>query len=336
MLEKPSIPDESIIACVQEAFGLVVDQLTFLPLGADLNTAVYRAVTQEQKHYFLKLRSGNFKEVSVTLPQFLQRQGIEAIIPLLPATTGKLWASLMDYAVVLYPFIEGHDAFSVPLSAQQWRKFGTALKAVHTAVLPPSLVDPIPKETYSPEWRQIVKEFMQRIQHDQFEEPVAVRMATFLNEKQDEVARLVRRTEQLAKTIQKQTQENVLCHSDIHAWNLLISTDGTLYIVDWDDPILAPKERDLMFIGAGLGNMWHTPQEETLFYAGYGPTQIDQNILAYYRCERIIQDIVAHCQQIFLSDLGGSDRTQALQNIMSDFLPDRTIDIAMNTGLIHP
>ena len=46
-----------------------------------------------------------------------------------------------------------------------------------------------------------------------------------------------------------------MCHKDIHGGNILIRTDGqppVLYILDWDDPILAPKERDLMFIGGGI------------------------------------------------------------------------------------
>jgi hypothetical protein len=42
-----------------------------------------------------------------------------------------------------------------------------------------------------------------------------------------------------------------LCHSDIHAGNILIDVNDDFYIVDWDNPILAPKEHDLMFIGGG-------------------------------------------------------------------------------------
>lgn len=32
-------------------------------------------------------------------------------------------------------------------------------------------------------------------------------------------------------------------------------------IVDWDEPIMAPKERDLMFIGGGVANVWNDPSE---------------------------------------------------------------------------
>lgn len=331
MLEKPLIGDEEIIACVEAAFGLVVDRLEFLPLGADVNTAVYR-LTSTQKPYFLKLRSGAFNEVSVTLPRFLYEQGAQELIPAYATQSGSLWAELGLYRVMLFPFIEGHDAYDVPLTDAQWRQFGAALKTVHTAVLPPSLAAAIPTETYTPQFRELVKQFMQQIQERPFTEPVAQKMATFLNEKRAIVAQLVQRTEQLAEIVQKRPPPHMLCHSDIHAWNLLISQDGVLYLVDWDAPILAPKERDLMFVGAGLGGIWHTPREQTLFYEGYGPTTLDHELLSYYRCERVVQDIAAYCEQIFLSDEGGADREIALRYLSSNFVPNSIIDIAMKTG----
>jgi len=329
MLEKPAITDEAVVAGVQAAFGLAVDRLDFLPLGADVNTAVYRLITQDQTPYFLKLRGGRFNELSVRLPQFLSDQGIAEIIRPFTTQSGNLWADLGRFKAVLYPFIDGHDAYDVPLTDAQWRQFGAALKGVHTAVLPPSLAAHIAPETYAPKWRNLVADFMQRIQQDPFSEPVAVQMAAFLHAKRDEVDQLRQRAAHLAESIQEQPQKLVLCHSDIHAWNLLISQDGALYLVDWDDPILAPKERDLMFIGAGLGNIWHTPREIALFYEGYGAVEVDQDVLAYYRCERIIQDIAAYGEQIFLSDAGGPDREAALRNVASNFLPGSTIELAM-------
>ena len=133
-----------------------------------------------------------------------------------------------------------------------------------------------------------------------------------------------------------------MCHSDIHAGNILIGADDAFYIVDWDNPILAPKERDLMFVGGGQGFTGHTPQEEeTLFYRGYGETQIDPVALAYYRYERIIQDIAVYCEQLFLSDEGGEDRAQALRHFASNFLPRRhdrdRLQVGQNTdGEVTP
>jgi spectinomycin phosphotransferase len=65
-----------------------------------------------------------------------------------------------------------------------------------------------------------------------------------------------------------------------------------------------------------------------LFYRGYGHAQVDPIAMAYYRYERIIEDIAAFCEQIFLSDEGGADRKQALEYLQSSFLPNGILEIA--------
>ena len=84
-----------------------------------------------------------------------------------------------------------------------------------------------------------------------------------------------------------------------------------------------------MFIGGAQEFTGHTAQEEeALFYEGYGQTQIDPIALAYYRYERIVQDLAVFCEQILSTDKGGKDREQSFQYLTSNFLPDGTIEIA--------
>jgi len=225
--------------------------------------------------------------------------------------------------------VEGHNGFEKSLSDQQWVEFGAALKRFHTADIPMAITSSIQREKFSPQWRDTVKMFLERIEEETFDEPVAVEMAAFLKIKGGETLELVKRAEQFAQMLQEQPPEFILCHADIHAWNLLIDDNDTFYMVDWDTLIFAPKERDLMFVGGGLGGNGHTPQEEeALFYQGYGQTQIDPIAMAYYRYERIIEDIAVYCGQIFLSDEGGEDREQSLEYLKSIFLPNSTIEIA--------
>ena len=314
---------------MQVEYGLPVVQIAFLPLGADLNTAVYRAVADDKTPYFCKLRKGVFDETSVALPKTLSDQGIEHIIAPLETKAGRLWASLDAFQVILYPFVEGRDGYAVNLSDRQWVELGAVLKRVHTAVLPPALVRRIRRETYSPQGREIVKTSLARVEKGDFEDPVAVRLAAFLRLKRAEILDLVGRAERLAQRLEARSPEFTLCHSDIHAGNVLVGTNGTFYIVDWDDPILAPQERDLMYVGGGLMGNGRTPQqEEALFYRGYGRAQIDPRALAYYRYERIVQDIAVYCEQLLLTDKGGPDREQSLRYLMSNFLPNSTIEIA--------
>jgi spectinomycin phosphotransferase len=134
----------------------------------------------------------------------------------------------------------------------------------------------------------------------------------------------------LAESLSREPLAFVLCHADIHASNVLVDGRDALYIVDWDDPLLAPKERDLMFIGGAQGfvGYYNAQDEEALFYQGYGPVVLNPRALAYYRYERIIEDIALYCEQLLLSNGGGQDRAQSLRYLVSNFLPDGTIEAA--------
>lgn len=329
MLIKPDLNDEAIITCLQDAYGLEVATILFLPLGADFNTAVYRITTSNQIDYFLKLRSGEFLEASVLVPKYLADLGIKQVIPPLKTKTGQLWASLGSFKAILYPYVEGRNGVEAKLSEDQWAQFGVAIKRLHTTDTPSSITKDLPRETFSSKWRETVKAFLMRIENEIFEEPIAVKMAMFLKSKRSEILKLLEHAAKLAITIQKQPLNYVLCHADMHGWNLIVHKEAVFYIVDWDTLIFAPKERDLMFIGAGIWDSGRTVfAEESLFYQGYGQTKIDWDVIAYYRFERIIQDIGDYCEYIFLSDEGGDDRMQCFEHLQPVFLPNGAIERA--------
>jgi spectinomycin phosphotransferase len=319
MLIKPNLKDEVIIACLRDAYGLDIATVSFLPLGADFNTAVYRVTTNNQTDYFLKLRSGEFLEASVTVPKYLVDLGIKQVIPPLATKTGELWASLASFKAILYPYVEGHNGVEAKLSKEHWAQFGAAIKNLHRIDIPLAITKDVPRETFSSKWRETVKSFLGRIENEVFEEPVAVKMALFLKSKRCEILKLVERAKELAFTIQNQPLEYVICHADMHGWNLIVDKEA-LYIVDWDTLIFAPKERDLMFVGAGIWvSSLTAAEEESLFYKGYGQTKINQNVFAYYRFERIIQDIGEYCQHIILSDAEDKERLQSFGYLQSIF-----------------
>ena len=90
----------------------------------------------------------------------------------------------------------------------------------------------------------------------------------------------------------------------------------------------------LMFIGGGVGGIWNTPREETLFYKGYGGKDISLTALTYYRYERIVEDVAEFSQQILLTIEGGADRERSLRKFNSIFLPNQVLEIAYKTDQI--
>jgi spectinomycin phosphotransferase len=332
MLDKPDIQDALIVAALRDAFGLDIAQVVFLPLGADFDTAVYKVVAADGTPYFLKLRRGNFLEIAVAIPRFLQTQGIAAVMAPIPATGGQLWTGLGGFKLILYPFVEGHNGIDVELSDRQWRDLGATLKAVHASRLPPDRARCTPRETYSPRWRGMLRAALARSQDLAYDDPAAARLAALLKAERAEIERIVGRAERLAVPLRRHPRKFVLCHTDIHAANVLLGADDSLFIVDWDNPLLAPPERDLMFMDDGSEEgMWRNPREE-LFYQGYGQAEIDPVALAYYQSERVVEDIAVTCEMVFSGAAAGdprvSDREQAVQYVVGRFPPDDGVEIA--------
>ncbi len=139
MLEKPNVADDTLCTCLRDHYALHATQIAFLPIGNDVNTAVYRVFAADATPYFLKLRSGPADEMTVAIPRFLHDQGITQVIAPLETTAGHLWARVAAFAVILFPFVAGQNGFATPLLERQWMELGIALKAIHSVVVPPAL-----------------------------------------------------------------------------------------------------------------------------------------------------------------------------------------------------
>ena len=328
MLTPPDLSDATIIACVRDNFGIHSTQATFLPIGADMNSAVYCLATDDGTPYLLKLRRGNFKEVAVAVPAFLHAQGIQQVMAPLATTTHEWSVQAQGFAWMLYPFFAGKTGFEVALSPAQWIALGASMQAVHTTRLPAALEARMPREAYTPHWRGSVKAFDQQVAQGVYDDLIAARFAALWMRKRAAIHSIVERAEQLAQALQQRPIALVVCHADLHAGNVLLGANDALAIVDWDELILAPKERDLMFMGAGIGGVWNTAYETGLFYQGYGTAEIDPVALAYYRYERIVADLAAYGDQIFGQQGSVEDREQGLQQVMGQFLPNEVVEMA--------
>jgi hypothetical protein len=117
--------------------------------------------------------------------------------------------------------------------------------------------------------------------------------------------------------------------------NVLLDRDQQLWIVDWDETILALKERDLMFVVGGIGRDLVSPHETTCFSQGYGDTTIDPHALVYYRYAWAVQDMAAYGERVFFSpNLGEETRRDALRGFMNMFEPGNIVAIAFESDSI--
>lgn len=332
MLEKPDLQDEAILACLRADYGIAAGDVEFLPLGYDPNAGVYRVTADDDIDYFLKVKQGGVNAVSLAVPRFLSDNGIEQVVAPLPTRDGRLNASIEPFAVILYPFVQGESVMDVGMPDDKWIELGAVVRKLHALSLSPELASQMPRETFVPPKIGMLRAVDATIQAAKgvFEDDIQQATADVWREKREIILRITDRAEDYGKRLQARGLPFVLCHADIHTANILIDGENRFHIVDWDGAMLAPKERDLMFVtGAGAGGMVaYGERVKTLFFRGYGEQQIDEMALAYYRCDWVVQDIGEFGYTIFDPSAGDETRADSARLVRGSFSPGETVEVA--------
>jgi len=329
MIEAPAIAHELLVERVQHAYGVAISAITFLPIGNDATAWIFRAETNAGAAYLFKLKQGPIALASVTVPHYLAHHGLAAAVAPLPTLTGDLTTPCGDFTLILFPLIVGDTAMTVGLSTRQWHTFGALIQQLHQAELPTTIACQLPHETFQLYWQETLALIEQRIAQPEPHDPIAQRLVTIWQARRPEIDAIVARTMALGRQLQAVSPPLVLCHADIHMANLLVDAQGGLHIIDWDGVLLAPKERDLIFV---LARALLQHPTEAAFFEGYGPAAVDPVAFAYYRYEWVVQEVADYARRVLLMPaLGDSTRADALQGFCDLFAPGDVVDVAYAT-----
>ncbi|HGP3646857.1 TPA: aminoglycoside O-phosphotransferase APH(9)-Ia [Legionella pneumophila] len=328
-----NIPDQQLIKLLKVYYGIDIHAVQLIVGGADMNAFGYKA-DSESNSYFVKLKYGHHDEINLSIIRLLYDSGIKEIIFPIYTRDTKLFQQIDHFKIIVYPFIDAPNGFTQNLTEKQWQQLGKVLRQIHETSVPTAIQQRLRKETYSPKWREMVRSFYNKIGFDDSDDQITADFKSFFNQKIDSIHRLVDSSEELSQKIQPDLDKYVLCHSDVHAGNVLVVNEESIYIIDWDEPMLAPKERDLMFIGGGIGNVWNKHHEIDNFYEGYGKTNVDKIILSYYRHERIVEDIAVYGQDLLSRDQNDESRLESFKHFKSMFDPNNVVEIALSSDLM--
>ncbi len=198
-----------------------------------------------------------------------------------------------------------------------------------TIELDRALTDLLPRESFVPASLHALKPFHARVLSDDAYSARNPAAARFWRDNAEQISTIIARADELGPLLAAQKLPQVLCHADIHTANVMVDDEGGLHYVDWDGPMIAPRERDLKFIMGGSIGDPVTPDQETHFLAGYGDITLNTIALAYYRYEWVIEDIADYGHQLF-DDTGRSAESQrdALSSVRRIFGPGDVADMA--------
>ncbi len=333
MRESPKLPDALIQATLQIQYDLSIVTLTFLPIGNDAASFVYRVVASDGTNYFLKVRmSLGFSAPSIVIPRFLYEHGIAHIITPVPTKTQTLWVHLNDFVLSLYPFIDARTATEAGLTKQHWHALGATLRQIHSSQLPGEILQIVPQETFIPSRRQVLRDLESVISNKQnLVDPIQRQLSEFWQMRQNEIHVLIDKTDRLGNQLRQATLPRVVCHADLHTWNVLLDAAQYMWIVDWDETMLAPKERDLMFVIGGIGRNLVSAEQTAFFLQKYDndDAAIDHRALGYYRYAWAVQEMGAYAEDVFFApDLSTPARSDSLRAFIDIFAPGNIVDIA--------
>jgi spectinomycin phosphotransferase len=311
MRKSPNISEERLRGCLHHQYDLSPDALEFLPRGHDFSAGVYRIVSRQKTDYLLKVTSRPLYEPRYLIPGFLKDQGITSVVAPIPTTEGSLWTQVQEWTIAVFPFIEGSTGLP-EMTQEHWKETGAIFKQIHQAVLPPIGFESLRKENFNPkEYVQWVRDFETEYANSTGKDATEHAFLSYWKEHQSIIHTVLNSLEKLAKILQSQSLPQVICHADLHANNLICNNAGNVFVIDWDEVMLAPKERDFIFV--------RQPHADA-FFQGYGIAEIDWKVLTYYLLERVIQDLIECTRNVFLANHLGEEAKEYSAQAFQDML----------------
>jgi Ser/Thr protein kinase RdoA (MazF antagonist) len=169
----------------------------------------------------------------------LRAAGLDYLSAPIRTTGGRLTVPLADRHLILFHFIPGTAGDKTPFD---FERYVTLLARVHQArvAIPPD----VPREQFQlPFAEQYVSLYDQLWQRPDPTAPqVALRqvLQPYAAQIADDWAELVA----LSETCRQAEWPPLITHSDAMDHNLLVDADGRIAIIDWDELMLGPAERD--------------------------------------------------------------------------------------------
>jgi spectinomycin phosphotransferase len=317
----PGFDPAPILAALDRHYGIEAGTIDFIPAGYDLHAASYRVTDADGEAWFAKVRFDGRPPIGLEIAAGLAAMRAAHIAGPLRSQSGSIATPLeeLDAVLVLYPFIDGAPATETRLSAEQWRDFGTALRAVHDSSLLDDYQTLIPREAFALPCATDVRAGIVLARKRNLSGPSRQRLATLLRERTSQLKGMLEQATVLGRALDRAGLPFVLCHGDIHAANILVGTNDDFWLVDWDAPLAAPRERDLLFVAGSRIARRVEPEEEQWFFEGYGPVEIACEALVYFRYERVLQDIAEIAKSVFTADRGTEETRAAEVDLVEKF-----------------
>ncbi|MDG4758403.1 aminoglycoside phosphotransferase family protein [Micromonospora sp. WMMD710] len=281
-----------VIGWVRSDFGLDLTTLEAVTHGADQHARLWLARAANGTRYAVKL-SGGGTAAGLAVTAYLAEQGVPGIPAPLRTRDGRLWGERDGCRLTVVPWVSDQRALDGPMTEAHWRSYGEVLASVHAVPVTDELARLLPRGGSAyPRIVAATRAMARRLRGPERSDASAADLAAIWSAAADRVATLTHAVERLAAELRDRPGPAVVCHGDPHLGNLLLGPEGRVWLIDWDDAVLAPPECDLMFvIGGVLAFAPISAEQQEAVLAGYGTADVDRTRLAWFLAIRALDDL---------------------------------------------
>ncbi|HEX3812347.1 MAG TPA: phosphotransferase [Mycobacteriales bacterium] len=314
--ELPTAP-EQLRHVLRTHYGVTATGLAPLTGGLDRAAQTFRIEPESGPDLVLRVSLGRPRREVYAVPYEVRLSGVDDVVAPLPAGTGALFVHAAGVTWSLYPFIDGVDGWTRALSGGDWRRLGETLRAVHGVDPGPFTGMRCPDRDVTP--YDVLPRWDRRLREDP-------ELADFWRQYRPATAAMLEQMRALQQRSRPGTA--VLCHGDLHPGNILLAGNRP-HLIDWDDVLLSAKERDFIFVPHDDRPTDTGPLPlDAEFLNGYGIAagDVDWAALTYFRCERVVQDVLVEWESA--ASGGARARAAAVDLLRGAFSPGGEADAA--------
>jgi len=216
---------------------------------------------------------------------------------------GEVKAETQDHTYLLFSYINGITPRTTPLTVTQQEELADIVGELHQ------------HGTNMPFDFSSIQEAFKIPCSDLINTPPEESNITCIYRQYDMILQAIEKAHKLVEYVNNEQLPFVLCHTDIHGWNLMQS--DKLILIDWESIKLAPAEADLYtFWGdwywgdSKWGSYWDTFLP---VYKKYCPGYIyREDVLKFYQIRRHIEDINDFYRQYLYDDMTDDETREVI------------------------
>lgn len=237
---------------IESEYGLSVKALALAPRQFVAETYVVQL--ESNAKYFCKVVTKPvwIPKIIASLPTLnaMKDAGIERIGYPVHTKNHELYVKDNDELIILFNYIEGAQSYDY-----DYYTFGKLLGEIHQ--ITNKIETDIPVESFKFDIKDVFEKQYNDILASKEKNPVAQYLKEVLKQNKEEIDKYYEVLQKLIAQTPRTKTDLVITHGDAGG-NVLVKFPTDIYIIDWDEILLAPRERDLWVL-----------EHESKFVAGY-------------------------------------------------------------------